>query len=291
LSTRRLADWGLDALQDDQWADVVLVDPFSRKLTEDGRSLLALGSTIEDAVEKKFFGTLSQSLDRLPLDWQDQCYTALRSFVVRNPLPSQLDLDTFRRSYAHFRPDKLLQELYVSAENAIHLRMKPGQCQRCGALANLASKPAICANRACRMEGAAQADTMSLEDLSTYRAASSWAMEFWIAPGFHEIARYDALEGRQLSLYPARDAADISIEDVSVGIDIKTYASPYLLGRRLQRAGLGRLARYARRIIAYPDVFEQRRPAYRRILMDSAGPVTKEAEFKTVSEVIEEFAP
>lgn len=140
------------------------------------------------------------------------------------------------------------------------------------------------------MEGTIEADAMSLEALSTYRVASSWAMDFWIAPGFHEVALYDALEGRERSLYPARDAADISLEDVSVGIDVKTYASPYLLGQHLQHAGLGRLARYARRIIAYPDVFEQRRPAYRRILMDSAGPITNEAEFKPVSEVIEEFA-
>ena len=115
-------------------------------------------------------------------------------------------------------------------------------------------------------------------------------LAYWVGPGLDEIRIHDALAaaGRKVTLYPLADAADIGLDGLAVGVDVKTYASPIVLGARLTRT-IGRLGLFARRILAVPDdkllinrdYLPQLRAAY-------AGPVS--IEFMTVSEAIRDLS-
>jgi hypothetical protein len=73
-------------------------------------------------------------------------------------------------------------------------------------------------------------------------------------PGLDEIRIFDALRaaGRNAALYPNGDAADVGVDGTEIGIDVKSYASPIVLGQRLTRS-IGRFGSFRRRILAVPD--------------------------------------
>ena len=75
---------------------------------------------------------------------------------------------------------------------------------------------------------------------------------------------FDALVGAGLSprLYPHRDRVDIDLGAASgVGMDLKAYASPELLGRRLKKRP-GGLVFYTQRWLVVPDWLASATPGY-----------------------------
>ncbi|WP_216074825.1 hypothetical protein, partial [Acinetobacter baumannii] len=58
--------------------------------------------------------------------------------------------------------------------------------------------------------------------------------------------------GRKAVLYPLSDAADVGVDGLEIGIDVKSYASSALLGARLAR-NVGQIGLFKRRILCVPD--------------------------------------
>jgi hypothetical protein len=128
-----------------------------------------------------------------------------------------------------------------------------------------------------------------IDQPAVYRLANAALLAFWVGPGLDEIRLHDLLSrsGRSSTLYPFMDAADVGLDGLDVGLDVKSYASPIVLAARLSR-GIGRLAMFARRIIVVPDYKLRLNPRYLQDLRAfySGG---DELEFLSVSQTAREF--
>lgn len=87
-------------------------------------------------------------------------------------------------------------------------------------------------------------------------------LAYLVGPGLAEIRLYDELRrgGVDVQLYPRDDAADIG-RTSELGIDVKSYACPRLLGDTLSER-LGGLTTFDERCVAIPDAIVNRRPGY-----------------------------
>ncbi|KAH2820373.1 hypothetical protein KXV85_003283, partial [Aspergillus fumigatus] len=87
-------------------------------------------------------------------------------------------------------------------------------------------------------------------------------LAYWVGPGLAEIRLYDDLRrgGVDVQLYPRDDAADVGRAH-ELGIDVKSYACPRLLGDTLSER-LGGLTTFDERYVAIPDAIVNRRPGY-----------------------------
>jgi hypothetical protein len=83
-------------------------------------------------------------------------------------------------------------------------------------------------------------------------------------------------------LYPRDDAADVG-RSHELGIDVKSYSCPRLLGETLSER-LGGLATFDRRYVAIPDAMVNRRPHYLDDLRQAYRGTTR-VTFAKVSEV------
>ena len=73
-----------------------------------------------------------------------------------------------------------------------------------------------------------------------------------------------------------------------IGIDVKGYSSPQLLGQALNRS-IGGLTRYARRIVAISDAAATARPGYLALLKQTLGSNPHQLELMRVSELLREL--
>jgi hypothetical protein len=107
-----------------------------------------------------------------------------------------------------------------------------------------------------------------------------------VEPGIDEIIQYDALVGLGLPaiLYPNRDRVDIGVG--KTGIDLKTYASPEILGAKFKRS-LGGLAHYATKWVVVPDWQVVTTPSY----LDRLRTAMERSDVRclSVSKAIEHF--
>jgi hypothetical protein len=101
-----------------------------------------------------------------------------------------------------------------------------------------------------------------VEDATGWRIFKDDILAYWVGPGLAEIRLYDELRcaGVEVELYPRDDAADVG-RSHELGIDVKSYACPRLLGETLSDR-LGGLATFDKRYVAIPDAIVNRRPQY-----------------------------
>jgi REase associating with pPIWI_RE len=101
-----------------------------------------------------------------------------------------------------------------------------------------------------------------IPDAAGWRVFSDDILAYWVGPGLAEIRLHDALRaaGVDVVLYPRDDAADVGRSD-ELGIDVKSYSCPRLLGEVLTDR-LGSLATFRDRFVAIPDAMVNRRPRY-----------------------------
>jgi hypothetical protein len=106
-------------------------------------------------------------------------------------------------------------------------------------------------------------------DLREALVAKPHILVYWCGPGQDEIALYDLAVSEALrleaSLYPRRDACDLSLDGHAIGIDVKSHASPYLLAEILNH-DLGGLEGFESKIVAINDQAISRFPEYLDIL-------------------------
>lgn len=291
-AARPMSQWGVPAFAGDfRYREVELVDDALGVPTNDCRELALLGGSEIDANEDIHHEQLRAAVQGYPAAKRNWAYTTVREFVVRHPVTSLEDLHAFIAT-GHLHGARAIAALYRPIpQNAI----SDGSvclCGRCGSLLWPDDDPAFpfgrCRIRQCAMRGETIVGKV-INEPSIFRLATGAVLAFWVGPGLDEIALFDRLSGTgtPATLYPMADAADVGVQGLDVGLDVKSYASPIILGARLSR-GLGRLTLFKRRVIVVPDYKLRLNPSYLEDLGSSyvgAEPL----EFMTLATAMKEF--
>lgn len=296
LASEPFRAWGLPAFAGDfRFADVVLVDPDTGAPTDDCREMARAGGGVEvAALEELHHERLQAAIKDLPKRQAARAYTAIRELCVRNPVIREDALHTRIVEGGHVAAARTIMEFYRPIPLGALFGEVAHRCAHCRSLLwpdrdRTAYPHGRCLIRQCRLAHPDARLGDVLDEPHRWRLATTAILGFWVGPGLDEIQIYDALNeaGRIVALYPFSDAADVGVDGLDVGIDVKTYASPVLLGGRLTRS-TGRLSMFGRRIIAIPDDKLRQNPRYVEQLRGSYGG-SLPLEFLTVSAVLREF--
>ena len=261
LACEPMERWGVPAFAaPNPYAQAVLIEHDTGVPTDDCREMaVTAGGGEITAQELLHHEALRNAVaKRIPKE-RDAAYEAIRSFVVRNPAVSWDTLIAFVASGGHTGALQVVQSFYRPIPQTALFGTAARLCGHCGSLLwpdrDIGSFPeGRCRIRQCRLAHPVPARGADVGDPSSWRVATPAAMAYWVGPGLDEIRIYDALKvaGRTVRLYPQQDAADVGVDGLVVGIDVKTYASPVVLAGRLTRDP-GRLGIFRRRILAVPD--------------------------------------
>lgn len=258
-----LGDWlPLPEIEEQGLQHVRLIDPIEALPTMEAEELAADFSGMASLFEEQVFSAFVEILAKLPKSEADRLYTRVREFAVRHPVVAQSDLNALgedlpsalwlcvQHRFYEPLPQSLLQE------RAVRL------CAHCGNLTKRVSSGWSCTTLACAAQSPSKAEEpRSAENLMRL---SKGLRQYWFEPGIDEIRMFDRLvrAGLTARLYPHRDRVDIDVgahEDI--GIDLKSYTSPELLGARMGRRP-GGLVHYAKRWLVIPDWLVARTPGY-----------------------------
>ncbi|TWA74045.1 hypothetical protein FBZ82_10158 [Azospirillum brasilense] len=289
-------DWGLPQFRPPfRHADVVLVERDLGVPTADCRELARAGGSEAAALEEFHHEALRMALKEYPARERARAYTGIREFVVRNPAVREEDLHRFVVEGGHAAAARTIMSFYRPVPQAALHGGVGHRCAHCGSLLwpdrDAASFPVgRCRIRQCRLANPSPAKRDDIADPGLWRLGSNAILAYWVGPGLDEIRIHDALRdaGRKVALYPQTDAADVGVDGLDVGIDVKTYASPVVLAARLSRS-IGRLDMFARRILAVPDDKLALNPRYLQQLRD-AYQGQHALEFMTSSQAIRELS-
>lgn len=274
LAALPMSEWGVSCFCSPfRYADVVLANAEFGTPTDDCRQLARLGGREIDAAEDIHHEQLRSAILSYPAAQRHIAYTAIREFIVRHPAAALDVLNRFIIEGGHARAARALGSFYRPVPQNAVVGGRARLCGRCGSLLWPDRNPAYasgrCRVRRCAMEGDTVAGAVIAEP-STWRLAAPAILAFWVGPGFDEVQLYDALvaAGYAAALYPQSDAADIALDGLEVGIDVKSYFSPLLLASRLTHS-IGRLAMFERRLIVVPDYKLRLNPHYIDHLRDA----------------------
>lgn len=285
-----MGEWGVPAFADPfRYAGVTLANAELGVPTDDCRELARLGGSELGAAEDLHHDQLRAAVLSFPASRRHETYTAIREFVVRHPAVPLPELHRFIGRHA--AAARAIATFYRGIPQSAISGGTARLCGRCGSLLWPERDPSYplgrCRVRRCAIEGDTVAGA-AIEDPSTWRLATAAVLAFWVGPGLDEVRLHDALveRGIESTLYPQSDAADVAIGGLALGIDVKSYASPLLLGSRLSHS-IGRLAMFGRRIVALPDY---KLLLNARYLHDLRAAYTGEQplEFATISQVLAE---
>lgn len=284
------AAWGLPQLRPPfPYADCILLDDGTMQPTPDCKELADVAGE-DDAREDIHHSRLRDRLAALSEREAARTYVAYRRFVVEHPLVDSSALNTYVLDEGLERVFDLLAGCYRPLPGwAIWRDGQVRRCATCGCpLEEQADRGAWpdgrCRLVACRAKGQSVTADVFRPTAATLLARSE-ILAYWVSPGLDEIGLWRQLRqaGLQVELYPAADAADVGFCDLSVGIDVKDYASPLVLGARLSRS-IGRFAIFRLRLLAIPDAALVRNRDYLTQLRQAySGP---ELIFCRVSEVL-----
>jgi len=242
-------------------SSVRLVDPDERLPTVEAEELSVNFSSLTGLFEEQVFSGFIEILAKQPPADADSYYTRVREFCVRHPiaprqalatlyedLPSNLSLCVQQRFY-----EPLPQ---VEGRDAVQL------CTHCGNLLRPSPSGLTCSTAAC----AAQNPTGvgRFEPVAHLYRLKKGLRQYWLEPGIDEVLLHDRLleAGLGPRLYPHRDRVDIDFGPGSpVGIDLKSYTSPELLGSKIAQRP-GGLVHYEKRWLVIPDWLVRRTPGY-----------------------------
>lgn len=216
---------------------------------------------ITSSLEDRLFGKFMELIGKFPDSAGNTYYTAVREFVVRHPLCSLEEMKRFGSS-GDLPPQiwiMIQHQFYESVPESWSIGAGVPICDHCGNALRKGRTGLACVTMACAATHPAKIG-QSLPASSLMRV-SRGIRQYWVEPGLDEIRLYDALkaDGLPAELYPKRDIVDIGVGDI--GLDLKTYTSPEMLGRKFKR-NLGGLVHYPERIIVIPDWLANAVPSY-----------------------------
>jgi hypothetical protein len=291
---RRLpvGEWGVPAfLPPFRFAEARLLTEEPVAPTEECRALATKGQP-DDAFEDIHHRQLRDIVQRVRRESRLQIYSILRERVVRKPVYERRELSDFLEDCGVVAADEVLRRW----SNTIPLGalQRDGSfriCANCGALLyphrdRTAFPDGRCRISACLEDVPSSRAARTVADSSGWRVFTDDILAYWVGPGLSEIRLYDELKRRgvEVFLYPRDDAADVGRSD-ELGIDVKNYSCPRLLGETLTER-LGGLSTFRTRYVAIPDSIINRKPRYLEDLREiyrGSIPVT----FAKVSEVVE----
>lgn len=218
-------------------AEAVLIDPHYRIPSEDCEFIAqqSEGVTLDDIIENRLHGELSQAVGRLEDDAED-AYTAVREFIGRHPLATRRELNgLYARPELPNAAVEFVRSLYspVHADNSVL-----GRVARCGHCRALVGRDGRCGLQGCR-EDHPQTEVWEPVLLDEALVARPEVLKYWVDPAREELRLYDALRaaGIPAYLYPHLDRCDVAIGE-EVGVDVKDYRDPTRLARYLNK-GIG----------------------------------------------------
>lgn len=253
-------DWGLPSFAPPfKHADVCLIDLDLGVPTDDCRELARSTGSEAAILEEIQHERLRAALKGYAAKEQSRAYADIREFVVRNPVVPYGDILRFIGDGGHLAAARTITQFYRDIPLAALHGGVARRCANCGSLLwpdrDAASFPeGRCRLSQCRLSHPHPAKRDDIAKPAEWKLADPGVLAYWIGPGLDEIRIHDALKaaGRKVALYPQADAADVGVDGLAVGVDVKTYASPVLLAAKLSRS-IGRLDMFARKIVAVPD--------------------------------------
>lgn len=216
-------------------------------------------STLTAGVEEQLFSKFREELQRHPKTSANQYYTAIREFVVRHPLADGEEIKRFGSELPSMLWLLLQQHFYERVPYSWSINGQVSQCTYCGNAMRETVVGMSCRTIACS-ESNPPRTTISRPVDELFRV-NRGIQQYWVEPGIDEIQLYDALVSRQVKpeLYPFMDRVDIAVADI--GIDLKAYSSPELLGGKI-RNNKGGLTFYEQKWLVVPDWLVANTPQY-----------------------------
>lgn len=276
-----LGDWlPLPEILEQGLAPVRLIDPEQLMPTLEAEGLAEDVAGLSSLMEEQLFGDFREALAKLPPSQADGVYTAVREFIVRRPVVRLKELESLLEDVPSAIANRVRMGFYEPLAARLDSSDGVALCARCGNLARTHAGGAgwLCGTSACVQQGST---TPRFEDAANgeHFRLNRGLRQYWLEPGIDEVLLYDAFKahGLQPRLYPHRDRVDIDLgPDSGVGIDLKAYASPELLGRRLRKRP-GGLVHYAHRWLVVPDWLASGTPGYMERLRGALAPSSIQA--------------
>lgn len=297
LATRPARDWGLRPFSDlkFKFRDLILIDPDFGVPTYDCIAISEGISSEITAWEERHHKMVRDITDGFRRK-SDDYYTLIRKFLVEHPAVRYGELQTFISDNLLAGSVNEITNLYRTIPLSYLTDGKATLCDKCGSLLFPERNKKLYPHGRCRIKQCALKYPTTkpgavIQDPASWRLATNDVLAYWVGPGLDEIHIFNALHaaGRTVALYPFGDAADVGLDGTDVGIDVKAYESPIALAEKLV-ASIGRLTKFKRKIITIPDNKLAHNANYLKQLADDYGAKKPALEFRTVSEVIKEFA-
>lgn len=281
--------WGLAIFDDENfpYREMRLLDEDRRLPTLDCVELARQTHSELDLREQMAFEAL-RSISEQFIGKAEKAYSDLRLWVAEHPVTTSQGMRAFER-------DKGLQlaaSFLVSCYEAVQPHhLVDGKLYTCpGCRSPLRRARVDRAKLACTLPQCAAfekpVDTLEHRWGSDTLVALPHILVYWVGPAIDECLVYRTAveEGHEPRIYPGRDACDVSLDGNTTGIDIKSYASPFLLATRLTKSIQG-LAIFQKRIVAVNDQAISRFQGYLDILRrEYRGPQV--IQFISVSQLL-----
>ena len=242
-------------------------------------------STLTAGIEEQLFAKFREALEKHPKPSATQYYTAIREFVIRHPLADGEEIKTFGSELPSTLWMLLQQHFYEPVPFGWTSAGAVSVCGHCGNAMRQGTTGLLCRTAACTASNNALVKgTMPAAEL--FRV-SRGIQQYWVEPGIDEIRFYDALVTHHIwaELYPHLDRVDIAVDNI--GIDLKSYSSPELLGRKIGR-DKGGLAFYEKKWLVVPDWLVACTPHYLDRLRSALDDTAKVVRCLSVSAALQE---
>jgi hypothetical protein len=240
--------------------------------------------SITAGLEEQLFMKFMEVLGRFPEAMANKYYTVVREMVVRHPVGNADAIKYLSEELPYQVWVLLQQQFYEPVPEAWQINGAVKLCRACGNAMKQGRAGLVCRTAACcAITPATPGDDAKFSDLiRTTRGVH----QYWIEPGLDEIRLFDTLTtmGLPAELYPFRDRVDIAVGDI--GMDLKAYASPEILGKKFNRS-IGGLSHYPQKWVVVPDWLTISAPTYIDRLKRAAG--RGDLHFLTVSAAITHF--
>lgn len=258
--SRPLGDWlPLKEIEDAGLLQTRLINDEYGSPTPEAEELAKGFSTLTAGVEEQLFSKFREELQRHPKTSANQYYTAIREFVVRHPLADSDEIKKFGSELPSMLWLLLQQHFYERVPYSWSINGQVLQCAYCGNAMRETVTGMSCRTVACSESN--PPNTAASRPVDELFRVNRGIQQYWVEPGIDEIRLYDALVSRDIAaeLYPFMDRVDIAVGEI--GIDLKAYSSPELLGSKI-RNNKGGLAHYGQKWLVVPDWLVANTPQY-----------------------------
>lgn len=235
--------------------------------TEECRALASKGG-VDGILEGVHHLQLREIVQKVRSQSRLQVYSALRERIVRKPVYERRELSGFLEDEGIVAADEVMRQWSIDVPlGALRRNGSFAICANCGGLLyphrdRTRFPDGRCRIGPCREEVPSSTARQIVDDAAGWRVFKDDILAYWVGPGLAEIRLYDDLRnaGVDVQLYPRDDAADVG-RTHELGIDVKSYSCPRLLGDTLTER-LGGLTTFDQRYVAIPDAIVNRRPSY-----------------------------